>query len=435
MSVISQQVFAAPGQVFSTISGGGGGGAISSISNGSQSVECGAVDITLNSGNQVNINGVAVSLNGSSWSVNPGIFSTVALECSSINGAAPGGGGATVSTFTDLTVNNPIALGATLNLRADDVDLYTIGCVSSSVTLAALSLGLTGGRNQVYTEVLEAPALYTSTITGTTGVISLNPNGTDQIVIGGNGAPGDIRIATVGGGNINIQGPTNVTSGLFNVPGTGSISSLTASSINGSVYPPPATSLPSTYVNGVMSNFFQGSSSGGGTMFDLQDPFPTAFTYAVDNWITINGNAQAIIDFAGNGNTNNLVDSNGGSQPAHLDMSLYWDNNDNNFQQFVISAWDSTAALSGSFGPTTTIANSQTRFDALPFPGSYTFYQNPLGGAQIFSATLFGKRNVKLKTNANIFLNSGDPTENYTLTIRAPYIDSANTAVFNVNQG
>jgi hypothetical protein len=65
----------------------------------------------------------------------------------------------------------------------------------------------------------------------------------------------------------------------------------------------------------------------------------------------------------------------------------------------------------------------------------WNYAQDPITGADTFSATIFGKRTVRLKTNANIFLDSGDPTENYTLTIRAPYVNSANTAIFSVAQG
>ena len=160
---------------------------------------------------------------GNGW-----VLNTSSLNVSSVNGAAPGGGSVpgnlTVSSLT--LAGSPTALGATLNLTAEDQNLYTIGCVSSAVTLADFSVGFVGGRNQVYANTLEAPNFYTSTITGTTGVIALNPTGTEQIRIGGVGAPGDITITTTGGGNINLIGPvnssntinlTNATSALVNI--------------------------------------------------------------------------------------------------------------------------------------------------------------------------------------------------------------------------
>ena len=150
--------------------------------------------------------------------------STVNFQVSSIllNGAPFGGGGATVSTFPDLTVSNSLALGATLNMSADDTNLYKISCVSSSVVLGGLSVGTSGGRNQVYMDTAEAPNFYTSTIKGSTGQISLNPNGSDQIILGGVGAPGDITVTTVGGGNFNVLAGSvsTVTNDIFVNGGT-----------------------------------------------------------------------------------------------------------------------------------------------------------------------------------------------------------------------
>lgn len=505
MSLIGQQVFVSPGQVFSTISGGGGGGggvgntltlstltlgvgldsnannlllgtgtlAIAQVgdSNQLQILSVGN-DPTL--GNQYAFQGVFANnaqgditfgdINGAnsaltainyqaaffnSGNISTFIYGTTEIKpdgtgggsqllvssilCSSINGAAPGGGGGNV--FPSLQVSSTAGQPASLYITGNDADLYNM-YVSSANGITSLQLGLQGGRQELYCPIMEAPDFYTSTIKGATGQISLNPSGTEQIRIGGTGAPGDITIASVGGGNINIQGPTNVTAGLFNVPGSASISSLTASSINGAVYPPPATSLPTSFTPTSMSNYYQGNSSGGGVMFDLQDPFPSPFTFSVNNWITINGAAQAIIDFSGHGNTNNLRDSNAGTGPAHLDISLYWDNNDNNFNQYVISSWDSTAALSGSFGPTTSLpAEGTVTPNPYSFPGIFNYTDDPITGSKNFSATIFGKRTVKLKTNANIYLDSGDNTEAYTLTIRAPYINSANTAILMVSQG
>jgi hypothetical protein len=152
-----------------------------------------------------------------------------------IAAAAGATGSPSTLTITSDSANflQPIALGASLNIYANDPNLYAINCVSSSVALAGMSIGLVGGRYQVYADTGEVPNFFTSTIKGTTGQISLNPSGTEQIRIGGTGAPGDITIATVGGGDINLQGDVVVSSGLFNVGGAGTISSLSVSSING----------------------------------------------------------------------------------------------------------------------------------------------------------------------------------------------------------
>jgi len=139
-----------------------------------------------------------------------------------VNGLPVGGGGAipgdlTVSSLT--LAGDPSALGAELQMVASDTNLYEINTVSSSVKLAGLSMGLVGGRNQVYIDTAEAPNFYTSTITGSTGVIALNPSGTEQIRIGGTGAPGDISVNTTGGGSIILNGLVSTTT-TVNVGGT-----------------------------------------------------------------------------------------------------------------------------------------------------------------------------------------------------------------------
>lgn len=161
-----------------------------------------------------------------------GNVSISSMTISSINGAVPGGGGggtaSTISTFTNLNVSSgTVALGGTLSISGQDPNLYQFTVFDSNVSsIAALSLGTVGGRNQFNTAIGEIPAFYTSTITGTTGVIQLNPTGTEQIRIGGLGAPGDITLNTVGGGSIILNGAASA-------PITASISSLTVSSING----------------------------------------------------------------------------------------------------------------------------------------------------------------------------------------------------------
>lgn len=211
------------------------------------------------------------------------------LVVSSINGAVPGGGGATVSTFSDLTVSNPTALGATLNLRASDTNLYEIDCVSSSVVLAGVSIGYVGGRDQVYIDTGEVPNFYTSTIKGATGQISLNPTGTEQIRIGGVGAPGDITVATVGGGNINLTGPVVQSSGTASFSGAASISSLTVSSINGAT-PGGGSVITRTSVN----TWSSGDIPGDGTNTAITPGFTTlaGHLYTLQGFLYANASAN-----------------------------------------------------------------------------------------------------------------------------------------------
>lgn len=122
------------------------------------------------------------------------------------------GNPSTLTVASDnLKLLQPIADGSELRLVASDTDLYDIACVSSSVYRASLSLGRIGGRDQVYMDTAEVPNFYTSTITGSTGVIALNPSGTEQIRIGGVGAPGDISVNTTGGGSIILNGLVSTT--------------------------------------------------------------------------------------------------------------------------------------------------------------------------------------------------------------------------------
>jgi hypothetical protein len=150
---------------------------------------------------------------------------------STINGVAPGGGGGgspeNLTTSSITVAGAAAALGADFQINAEDTNLYRLTTTSTGTQLASIDVGLSGGRNQVRVNgPLEADLIYGSTIIGTTGQISLNPDGADSIVLGGLGAPGNIRFAPTGGGVINCEATTNI-------PSIANISSLTVSSING----------------------------------------------------------------------------------------------------------------------------------------------------------------------------------------------------------
>ena len=334
---------------------------------------------------------------------------------SSINGSAPGGGGATVSTFSDLTVSNPIASGATLNLRADDTDLYDINCVSSGVALAGLSIGLVGGRNQVYMDVAEVPALYTSTITGTTGVISLNPNGTDQIVIGGNGAPGDIRIATVGGGTINLQGPVNQTSGLMNVPGSASISSLTVSSINGAAYPPAPTIPQAVGQNWVPYD----TTIPSGTLPGIQNYSTATLTpvYSTTYMFQMSGNLTSEVSFSGSGNTNPVTNV---AQTSNANFGIALSIDGGPFfplaQDFFTSANNSPPG--GPFQTSNMPFALSTANGAFMVNNSYNI---TTPGVE-FTYTALGAHTYQLKAWTDIYLTSGDSGANYSMALKFPKV-------------
>lgn len=171
-----------------------------------------------------------------------GTVSVSSMTISSINGAAPGGGGggnpANLTTSSITVAGAAAALGADFQIYASDTNLYTLTTASTGTQLVSVDVGLSGGRNQVRVNgPLDAQLIYGSTIIGTTGVISLNPDGTDSIVLGGLGAPGDIKFAPTGGGVINCLATTNI-------PGSANISSLTVSSINGTA---PGGSVVSTF--------------------------------------------------------------------------------------------------------------------------------------------------------------------------------------------
>jgi hypothetical protein len=140
-----------------------------------------------------------------------------------------------------------------------------------------MAIGLVGGRNQVYMDVAEAPQFFTSTIQGTTGVISLNPSGTEQIRIGGLGAPGDITINTVGGGLIKLNGPVQATSA------PASISSLTVSSINGAAPGGGGSAITRTTVGTIAT----GNILGDGSAVIVTNNFTTlaGHLYSLSGWI------------------------------------------------------------------------------------------------------------------------------------------------------
>ena len=164
--------------------------------------------------------------------INAGGVATTAIGCStltvsSINGLAPGGGGSVPMDLavSTLTVNDePTAQGAYLQMRANDVNLYGISCVSSSVGLAEIQLGYVGGRNQFYTGVGEIDQCFTSSITA------------------------------VGGGPVSVTSAANFNNILNAGVSPVNISSLTVSSINGAA--PGGFSPVNQYVP-----FITGSSS------------------------------------------------------------------------------------------------------------------------------------------------------------------------------
>jgi len=91
------------------------------------------------------------------------------------------GNPSTLTIATDnLVLTQPAAAGATLNITASDTKLYDISVPS----VARMSIGLVGGRNQVYMDTAEADDLMVSSITAVAGanVQVLKPMAVSSIV-------------------------------------------------------------------------------------------------------------------------------------------------------------------------------------------------------------------------------------------------------------
>lgn len=299
-----------------------------------------------------------------------------------LNMAATDAGGALIasvntsgnpSTLTVVSENvkflDPTALGPTLNIRASDTNLYEIDCVSSSVVLAGLSIGYVGGRDQVYIDTAEAPNFYTSTIKGSTGQISLNPSGTEQIRIGGVGAPGDITIATVGGGNINLQGPVIQTSGALSVPGSASISSLTVSSINGAA-PGGGSSITRTQVPTLQNVSVPGTGSATVISADFNPTNGHLYTLTGQVYGQVSPNvaagSQIMFQIGNNGSVYQApFPANGLITPFGtniLDVNMTWRHGTSGAERLYCYFWDPTNGANAS-----TFTNAVANMDLIDY--------------------------------------------------------------------
>ena len=338
-----------------------------------------------------------------------------------------GGGGGSVPgnlTVSSLTLaGNPTALGATLSMFADDTDLYQIACVSSATTVANLSIGSVGGRDQVYTDVLEAPAFYTSTITGTTGQISLNPSGTEQIRIGGLGAPGDITINTVGGGLIKLNGPTVMDgSESFTAPNAATISSLTVSSVNGGIpyttaNPPPATTASVKYFQFAPENqTIQSGTLPNILNYSTITPSPV---YSSINGFTLSGGLTCAVTFVGSGNTNPVTNVAGNSNASFgLYMIL-----DGNYVPLTSLSFTTggNSSPAGQYNSVIPSYNSNTNLGAFIVQPSYNFNSPSVSPGVEFTYTAFGAHTFQLFAWTDLFMNSGDPNANYQTRLAFPF--------------
>jgi len=99
------------------------------------------------------------------------------ITCSTINGAAPGGGGSVPADLAVSTLqlnDQPVANGARLRMRGADPNLYAVDVVDSNGTfVAGYNLGTSGGRNQFYTGVGEVDQCFVSSINGVGGPIQV----------------------------------------------------------------------------------------------------------------------------------------------------------------------------------------------------------------------------------------------------------------------
>jgi hypothetical protein len=486
MSVINQQVYAAPGVLFSSISGGGGGGggvtadpSFSSITlatgsggfnanNGDPGTitwtgqllltssadetgallynpSNGAVGLELatpagDGGVLLGADGGAVFINSIySHPINIGVSGGGApvvvssLSVSSINGAAPGGGGSVPGNLSvsSLTLQgDPVAAGGVLNIVASDTDLYNFS-VSSATTYADFNLGVVGGRQQMYADTMEAPNFYTSTIKGATGQISLNPDGVNQIQIGGTGAPGDILITTTGGGNIKMAGATTM-SNAVSMPTTASISSLTASSINGSVYPPPpAAALPISTTGLGYTQQFNSISFAGGLLQSVSSVFSTA-TISTNNFFQMVGGIMGEISIQGSGNTNPLNNSTN-TGFSHFSVDLLVDEGTPN--QATLPILDARLTSAGNSSPAQNQAWRAASWSTINYPASFIVQSNvntgtPYPYGQECSFLQFGQHTYKFLYGIDCFLNSGDPGAGYNVFVQWPTANTLGNAVY-----
>ena len=287
-----------------------------------------------------------------------GDVSISSITCSTINGVAPGGGGATVSTFTDLTVSNPTAAGATLNLRASDTNLYAINCVSSSVALAGMAVGLVGGRNQVYMNVAEVPQLFVSSINGGIPYTTANPPPAPPAPV----APTVKYFQFI---------PENQTIGSGMLPTILNYSTITPSPVYSSI-----------------------------------------------NGFTLSGGLTCSVLISGNGNTNPMTNVAGNSN-ANFGLYMILDGN---YVPLTSGSFTTAGNSSpaGQYNSTAPSFNSNTNQGAFIVQPNYAFNSPVASPGVEFTYTAWGAHTFQLFGWTDLFMNSGDPTANYTTELYFP---------------
>jgi hypothetical protein len=293
-----------------------------------------------------------LSDNGGLLVISPGA-SISSLTVSSINGAAPGGGGAVPADLavSTLSVNDSVPTNsAQFRIRGADPNLYSFECRDSGGNpVASYTLGTSGGRNQFATDTAQMPLVFTSSLVGATGVISMNPAGTDSLRLGGLGPPGDITVAPSGGGSINLNGTTNAAA--LNVPAAGTISSLTVSSINGAVYPPAPPATPSTNSEAYSLYYSTPVLNISANTFSTLSTFTRSYSFN-DFW-TYSGPLSAQLQFNGTGNTNNFTNAAGTANDAVFNRAFVYTAQGGGPEVLIATQKEEGGSLTGNYGPIT----------------------------------------------------------------------------------
>ena len=381
----------------------------------------------------------------------PGSAYISSIYVSSLNGAAPGGGGSVPAdlSVSTLRINDSVPTNsAQLRFNGVDPNLYNIGVTDSNgAPVASLNLGFVSGRNQLYTDVAQIPLLYTSSVVGATSIINMNPTGGESLVIGGLGPPGDFSLNTTGGGVINLNGSA------VNVATAANISSLTVSSINnslsfgtsnisgvstinGAAYPPYSppviTTLPYSQTLTVPSQNISGA-----TPLSTLSTLSQSFTFT--DFFTYTGPITAQMQFNGTGNTNNFTKANG-TDEALFNKAFTFTPQGGSPLAVIVSQDEEGGSLTGSFGPNT--QNQPLNILLQNFPGSMRgsfdiknaaqggpgkgqYYNGPGVEANI---TFYGPGTVTVQDTIDFQLSSGDPSATYEFVYFSP-VNSNGTGV------
>lgn len=347
---------------------------------------------------------------------------------SSINGAAPGGGGGASPNgqFSTLAVSSCMLVnpGSFNYAPAND---GTVGAPVFGVTIES------SDGNSLYTrEIANGSGLLdnfkgVSSSTATAGLRTL-VNSANAYV----GYPSSY-LANDGGQTIYAYStlrqiaPSTIS---LEAPLV-SVSSLSVSSINGSAYPPVQT-IPAVSTTTLGFNQqFNSLSYAGGVLQSVSSIFSSP-TISTTRQMTISGGLTGYITFAGTGNTNPLNNSTSSGFSAYR-MNLLVDEGLPTQQTYPIAFAAFSSA--GNNPPPGTTNYRPASWSSIDATASYMVnaapdYNTPTTYGQEVMFQQFGAHTYKMLYEIDCFLNSGDPTSGYNMVVQIP---SANMPPLNAN--